>query len=119
MFAYSACDMSDGVAHVLCSTARCCAYDKVNNVFGFAVEELFRVCRFIGNLCLRVVLFAKHLVSNKGHIAHAWQQRLIGFLTYCRLLLNILCGLRVFKDCSNAYRMCPTNGHLASIFVVN
>ena len=25
----------------------------------------------IGNLCLRVVLSAKHLVSNKGHIAHA------------------------------------------------
>ena len=25
----------------------------------------------IGNFCLRVVLSAKHLVSNKGHIAHA------------------------------------------------
>ena len=45
---------------------------------------------FIGNLCLRVVLSAKHLVSNKGHIAHAWHQRLIGFLKFCRLLLNIL-----------------------------
>ena len=42
MFAYSACDASGGVAiaHVLCSTARYCAYDKVNNIFGFAVELL-------------------------------------------------------------------------------
>ena len=29
---------------------------------------------------LRVVFSAKHLVSNKGHIAHAQQQRLSGFL---------------------------------------
>ena len=34
----------------------------------------------IGNLCLRVMLSAKHLVSNRGHTAHAWQQHLIGFL---------------------------------------
>ena len=26
---------------------------------------------FIGYLCLRVVLSAKHLVSNKGHITYA------------------------------------------------
>ena len=39
-------------------------------------------CMSIGNLCLRVVLSAKHLVSNKGHIAHVWQQRLIGFLKF-------------------------------------
>ena len=32
-----------GVAHVLCSTTRCCAFDKVNNIFDSAVEELLRV----------------------------------------------------------------------------
>ena len=37
-----------GVVHVLCSTTRCCAYDKVNNLFGSAVEELLRIksCAF-------------------------------------------------------------------------
>ena len=43
MFSYSAYDLPGGVAHVLCSTARCCAYDKVYYVFDFAVEELLRV----------------------------------------------------------------------------
>ena len=36
----------------------------------------------IGNFCLSIVLSAKHLVSNRGHIAHAWQHCLIGFLTF-------------------------------------
>ena len=53
----------------------------------------------IGNLCLRIVLSTKHLVSNKGHIAHAWQQRLIGFVKFCRLLLNILCGYSTGNGC--------------------
>ena len=43
MFDYSAYDLPGGVAHVLCSTARCCAYDKVYYVFGSAVEELLGV----------------------------------------------------------------------------
>ena len=53
----------------------------------------------IGNLCLRVVLSAKHLFSNKGHIAHAWQQRLIRFLKFRRLLLNMLCGYSTGRGC--------------------
>ena len=40
---YSTQETPSGVAHLLCSTARCCAYDKVYNIFGFAVEELLRV----------------------------------------------------------------------------
>ena len=43
MFEYSTCEASGGVAHVLCVTARCCAYGKVYHIFGFAVEELHRV----------------------------------------------------------------------------
>jgi hypothetical protein len=40
--------------------------------FCSAVEELLGVWYMsIGNLCLRVVLSEKHLVSSKGHIAHA------------------------------------------------
>ena len=42
MLDYSAYDLPGGVAHVLCSTARCCAY-KVYYVSGSAVEELLRV----------------------------------------------------------------------------
>ena len=96
MFKYSTYEAPGGVAHVLSSTTRYCAYDKVYDVLGFSVEELLICCgKFIGNLCLRVVLSAKHLVSNRGHIAHAWQQCLIGFLKVCRLLLNIVCGYSI------------------------
>ena len=48
--------------------------------------------RLIGYLSLSVVLSAKHLVSKRGHITHARQQRLIGFLKFCRLRLNMVCG---------------------------
>ena len=48
--------------------------------------------RVIGTFCITVVLSAKHLVINKGHIAHARQQCFIGFLKFCRLLLNMVCG---------------------------
>ena len=86
MFGYSAYDLPGGVAHVLCSTARCCAYDKVYYVLVLQLKNCNCLgCGMsIGNLCLfiRIVLSAKHLVLNKGHIAHAWQQRLIGFLKF-------------------------------------
>ena len=51
---------------------------------------------------LRVVLFAEHLVSNKGHIAHAQQQLLIRFFEvlyaafkYCVWVFDrrLLCGV--------------------------
>ena len=70
MFGYSISDAPDGVAYILCSTTRCCAYNKVYNIFGFTVNCL-GWGRFIGTFCLRVVLSAKHLVINKGYIAHA------------------------------------------------
>ena len=31
------------VAYILCSITRCCAYNKVYNIFGFTVKELLRV----------------------------------------------------------------------------
>ena len=57
---------------------------QLKNWFGFG--------GIIGYLCLRVVLSAKHLVSNKGHITHAWQQRLMGFLKFCRVFVNMVYG---------------------------
>ena len=36
---------------------------QLKNCLGFGMS--------IRNLCLKIVLSAKHLVSNKGHIAHA------------------------------------------------
>ena len=70
MFGYSIYDAPGGVVYILCSTTRCCAYNKVYNIFGFTVNCL-GWGRFIGTFSLRVVLSAKHLVINKGHIAHA------------------------------------------------
>ena len=61
-------------------------------VFILQLKNCLGYDRLIGCLSLRVVLSAKHLVSNKGHITHARQQRLIGFLKFCRLLLNMVCG---------------------------
>ena len=49
----------------------------------------------IGNLCLRVVLSAKHLVRSMGHMAHALQHFLIGFLNFCNVSLNMLYGYSV------------------------
>ena len=68
MFEYSTCDASGGVAYILCSTTRCCVYItfldlQLKNCLGWG--------RFIGTCCLRVVLSAKHLVINKGHITRA------------------------------------------------
>ena len=57
---------------------------QLKNCFGFG--------GLIGNLCFRVVLSAKHLVSNIGHKVHALQQCLIGFLKFWRLSLNKLYG---------------------------
>ena len=76
---------SGGVAHVL---------------YGSAVENYLGCGRFIGNLCLRIVLSMKHLVSNKGHIVHAQQQHVIGFLKFCRLLLNTVCGYSAGGFCA-------------------
>ena len=49
----------------------------------------------IGNLCLRVVLSAKHLVRSIGHMAHALQHFLIGFLNFCNVSLNMLYGYSI------------------------
>ena len=49
----------------------------------------------IGNLCLRVVLSAKHLVRSIGHMAHALQHFLIGFLNFCNVSMNMLYGYSV------------------------
>ena len=99
MFQYSACNASGGVAHVLCSTTRCCAYNKVSNFPVLQLKKCLGCGRFIGNLCLRVVLSAEHLVSSKGHIIHAWQQH-----KFCRLLLNILCGYSTGSGCVSLVR---------------
>ena len=42
---------------------------------------------------------AKHLVSKKGCTVHAWQHRLIGFLKFCRLLLNMIYGYSLSSGC--------------------
>ena len=55
------------------------------------LKKCFEFGGIIGYLCLRVVLTAKHLVPNKGHIPHAQQQRLMGFLKFCRVF-NIVYG---------------------------
>ena len=39
--------------------------------FVLQLKNCLRCGRFIGTFCIRVVLSAKHLVSNKGHITHA------------------------------------------------
>ena len=65
---------------------------KYITFFILQLKNCLGCARFIGYLSLRVVLSANHLVSNKGHITHARQQRLIGFLKFCRLLLNMVCG---------------------------
>ena len=46
----------------------------------------------IGFFSLRVVLSAKHIVSNRRHTMQALQQCLIGFLKFCRVLLNMEYG---------------------------
>ena len=43
MFGYSIYDAPGGVAYILCSTTRCCAYNKVYNIFGFVVKELLNL----------------------------------------------------------------------------
>ena len=43
VFEYSTCDASGGVAYILCSTTRCCACNKICNIFGFVVKELLGV----------------------------------------------------------------------------
>ena len=53
----------------------------------------------IGNLCLSTALSTKPLVSNRGHNAHAWHHRFIGFLKFCRLPLNIVYGYSVSVGC--------------------
>ena len=45
------------------------------------------------------MLSTKHLVSNRGHNAHAWQHRFIGFLKFWRLPLNIVYGYSVSVGC--------------------
>ena len=45
------------------------------------------------------MLSTKHLVSNTGHNAHAWQHRFIGFLKFWRLPLNIVYGYSVSVGC--------------------
>ena len=69
MFGYSIYDAPCGVAYVLCSITRCCAYNNVYNILDIHLKNCLGWGRFI--FCLRVVLSAKHLVINKGHIAHA------------------------------------------------
>ena len=45
------------------------------------------------------MLSTKHLVSNRGHNAHAWQHCFIGFLKFWRLPLNIVYGYSVSVGC--------------------
>ena len=45
------------------------------------------------------MLSTKHLVSNRGHNAHARQHRFIGFLKFWRLPLNIVYGYSVSVGC--------------------
>ena len=44
----------------------------------------------IGNLYLRIVLSAKHLVVIRGHMMHARVHGLFGFLKFCKLVLNMV-----------------------------
>ena len=57
------CPPQPGVVHIMIRYMTFIVL-QLKNWFGFG--------GIIGYLCLRVVLSAKHLVSNKGHITHAW-----------------------------------------------
>ena len=90
MFSHSVQETPGGVAHILCSTPRCCA--RYMTFIVWQLKKCFGLGGIIGYLCLRVVLTAMHLVTNKGHITHAQQQRLMGFLKFCRVFVNMVYG---------------------------
>ena len=71
MFGYSIYDAPGGVAYILCSTTRCCAYNKVYNILDLQLKNFLGWGRFIGTFYLKVELSVKHLVIIKGHIAQA------------------------------------------------
>ena len=68
MFACSIHKAPGGVAYVLCSTTRCYACDKINNIFGSAVEELLRVWWTYWEFMFKSCAFCKASGSNKGHM---------------------------------------------------
>ena len=59
MFKYSTRETPGGVAHVLCFTARCCAHDKVGNIFGFVVGDLLRVLQIYWKSLFKSCAFCK------------------------------------------------------------
>ena len=72
MFGYSIYDAPGGVAYILCFITRCCVLIRYNIItfLDLRLKNCLGWGRFIGTFCSRVVLSAKHLVINKGHIAH-------------------------------------------------
>lgn len=92
MFGYSEHELSGGVAYILCAPQPGVLH--VIRYMTFFVLQL-KVCLGLGSVIgffSWVVLSAKHLVSNRGHTMQALQQCLIGFLKFCRVLLNMEYG---------------------------